>query len=794
MTVAALPARRGVAVGDGTAVAVLALVTVLAIAWAVVAGGWNEGMSISLAVGAVAVVEAALIAGSSAGRLAATLAAPVLGVLVIVPLTLSGMPHDGGPATLAHVAGRYAVALTTGLVSSQSWSFIVGICAGMWLLGFWTSWVAVRERLGVLAVLPGYFVLASNVINAPHPAQTAVPEALALGASIALLARCELAALEWRWSRQRVVALPGTRRRYTAVAVAATMGALVVGVTLPPLTNTDMSGRIFHFTINDLGTGGGGGTGTGGGGGGGGQAAGSIAFSPDTRPGGPLVDNPRPVLAFTADTSQTVYLRAVTDVIFDAGNWYPADATGTITAVPESGSTLTRDRTPADGGVSALATDVSVRIVLVAGGAESGGDRALFPGEPQSIDRAATAYGVSLPGRTLLTIDRVTVTGGYGGNGTLLTTGTVPSATEAALRTAGTGYPSWLTDSGYLDTHTAPQDRPQLDDIAALARKWVAGYTNAYDQARALEAHLRSSPFSYTLSPPPAPAGEWPIHYFLTTGHLGYCQYYASSMGLMLRLLGIPARLVSGYGNGTVDDSASTARSVLHRVTTSDAHVWVEAYFPGAGWVPFEPTPSSQYGVYDPIPRPGAAAASTPSPSAGAPTPTPSAGATPTATPDTGAAAGAPTGATIPPQLLEGAVGLTVATLLAVLLVSWVVRPRSLAALWRRVALFGRLLGVRRRHSETAIDYAGRVAAALPEDSISLTHRHGGGPTTGRRVRERTTESLTQIAALTGKADFSVTGLTRQESVRWRRAWSRVARAIPVLLWRRLLRGYRPAG
>ncbi len=62
---------------------------------------------------------------------------------------------------------RYAGALAGGLFQSDDWTFLVGLCGVMWLVGFWTGWVAIREHRGVLAVLPVYAVLAVNDLNAP---------------------------------------------------------------------------------------------------------------------------------------------------------------------------------------------------------------------------------------------------------------------------------------------------------------------------------------------------------------------------------------------------------------------------------------------------------------------------------------------------------------------------------------------------------------------------------------------------------------------------------------------------
>src|SRR5438046_1799785 len=99
-----------------------------------------------------------------------------------------------------------------------------------------------------------------------------------------------------------------------------------------------------------------------------------------------------------------------------------------------------------------------------------------------------------------------------------------------------------------------------------------------------------------TFSPKQPPPGTDTMYYFLHDSHQGYCQYFAMAMGEMLRSLGIPTRLVSGYGQGGYDD-------LTHRyiVRDEDAHVWVESYFPSYGWIPFEPTND---GFYKPISRP----------------------------------------------------------------------------------------------------------------------------------------------------------------------------------------------
>ena len=121
------------------------------------------------------------------------------------------------------------------------------------------------------------------------------------------------------------------------------------------------------------------------------------------------------------------------------------------------------------------------------------------------------------------------------------------------------------------------------DRVRALAIELTAPERTPYDRARAIESYLRT--FPYTLDVPRPPVGRDVVDYFLFDLKKGYCDYYASSMVVLARAAGIPARLVIGYANGTYN--LNSKRFV---VTEADAHSWVEVYFPGIGWVTFEPT------------------------------------------------------------------------------------------------------------------------------------------------------------------------------------------------------------
>jgi len=126
---------------------------------------------------------------------------------------------------------------------------------------------------------------------------------------------------------------------------------------------------------------------------------------------------------------------------------------------------------------------------------------------------------------------------------------------------------------------------PPLDiRIMKLADEITASASNNYDKAVALERYLRTH-YAYTLELPRTPHSD-PLAHFLFERKKGHCEYFASSMAVMLRAVHIPSRLVTGFRGGEFNDVTGQ-----YVVRASDAHSWVEVYFPGSGWVSFDPTP-----------------------------------------------------------------------------------------------------------------------------------------------------------------------------------------------------------
>jgi transglutaminase-like putative cysteine protease len=219
---------------------------------------------------------------------------------------------------------------------------------------------------------------------------------------------------------------------------------------------------------------------------------------------------------------------------------------------------------------------------------ERGQSALLTLGQPVRVDRDAVAQ-VGPDGGDVLGL-RAPDEGRVAAGTVYRVEGSVSVATVEDLRAAGDDYPRWTR--AYLGL---PDELPER--VRALAADVTVGQTNAYDRAAAIEAYLRGIPVDYDIEP--APVGRDPVDYFLFDLRRGYFDYHASAMAVMLRTLGIPARVAVGYAVGAQDRDPGGG----YRITEKRAFAWTEVFFPGYGWIEFNPTPSEP-----PVRRPSAAA------------------------------------------------------------------------------------------------------------------------------------------------------------------------------------------
>lgn len=169
------------------------------------------------------------------------------------------------------------------------------------------------------------------------------------------------------------------------------------------------------------------------------------------------------------------------------------------------------------------------------------------------------------------------------------------TVSERELRAAGTDYPDWVTQT-YLQVPADITPRTR-----ALAKRIAAGLTDPYDIAQAVTQYLREN-ITYSRVIPPLPTNQEPIDWFLFDLKEGFCNYYATAEVIILRSLGIPARLAVGYAQGDPVSPQATPGGPppslanlgpqIYQVREKDSHAWPQVYFPGLGWIEFEPTSS----------------------------------------------------------------------------------------------------------------------------------------------------------------------------------------------------------
>ena len=180
----------------------------------------------------------------------------------------------------------------------------------------------------------------------------------------------------------------------------------------------------------------------------------------------------------------------------------------------------------------------------------------------------------------------------------------VPDPTPATLTAARAAYPAEVAPYLEIDGRTFPTfEDPDRERIAqalfadpsyapfvrhrpmyAAARRIAGNARSPYAAVLALESWFRQrGGFRYDESPPRVESA--PLVAFVTRTKAGYCQHFAGAMAAMLRMLGVPARVAVGFTSGTQDEDGKWV------VTDHEAHAWVEVWFAGLGWIPFDPTP-----------------------------------------------------------------------------------------------------------------------------------------------------------------------------------------------------------
>jgi transglutaminase-like putative cysteine protease len=162
--------------------------------------------------------------------------------------------------------------------------------------------------------------------------------------------------------------------------------------------------------------------------------------------------------------------------------------------------------------------------------------------------------------------------------------------TQNLLKAAGSGYPLDVLQryTALPDGAVGPEAKKVLADV--LQRMTATGIPDdPFDLSVALVHELQSSRFQYSANVLDINCGQLSTSECFATYRRGYCEHYATLMTVLLRSHGIPARFVEGFLPGEIDK-----RTGIEKILNSNAHAWVEVYFPGHGWYMFDPTGNGQ--------------------------------------------------------------------------------------------------------------------------------------------------------------------------------------------------------
>ncbi len=585
----------------------------------------------------------------------------------------------------------------------------------MWVTGGWLAWCVLRWRRPMLGLVPGAAAFATTLLNLPRDQNGYVLAILVL--TLALLLWTNYIGAIANAMRAHVKLTGDARWDFWESGLVAMAALIVLAIMLPPLSTVDRTADMESSAFNNwaqllqtLSHPGQPGTA--------GVGSGTTGFSTDVLLSSSLKRNRDIVFQYTTTGAYSgpTYFRGVNETLLFAGVWRYPDPSPFKAPIQKS-------EVPLFGEDYAKLGVAGFNIRMIS--PPSGNSSILFyPGRLYKVNRDSLVTESIVPPPSapgiLMNVDRLDSVSPRTSRGGYVATVEYSTATDAELQSTGTSYPDWV--SAYTGIPSVGyRSAAVLDRIHKLALDVVsaAGATNPYDEASAIEAYLRGPLFTYTLDPPRPQAGVDPLAYFLFNSHQGYCEFFATAMGDMLRSLGIPTRLVNGFGPGTYETTINS-----YVVRSDDAHTWVEVYFPKYGWIEFEPTHDN---VYSTIPRGLSGGANACLHDLGCDTvggvgvggviPSPSAEARgfrdPGSTPSGGSGFQIPDAST-----LTKIAGLVLAVLLfAFAAAARYLRPRTVMGVWRRTLALARLAGADQRPGETPLELGRRLAWSFPEAS-----------------------------------------------------------------------------
>ncbi|BCL81451.1 transglutaminase [Ktedonobacteria bacterium brp13] len=492
------------------------------------------------------------------------------------------------------VAFRYLISAFVGDLSSQPlvasqivfFFYLSFLC---FFLGYFGSWLVYRAMLPWLVafVYSAIMLVDLNYVSVSMSYMD-LYVAIMLGALLLLIARVHLTTQIMRWVEDGLYVdhswLRKITKRCMQVACLIVVLALPLSLLLPALEQPN-SGKVFwarldttwgsllagHLTLNDLralamATGG---------------DASTNYFGENLQVSNSVNLPGGDVLSYSSSDDKSHYLESVSYDHFDGHTWTIA-APYAITAYKDN-QTLMPEQ-----GVQPSTQSIFTRVTLLS--TINGSRDFLFaPATPDQFNLPVNVMYANVGGdKDALSWSTPSA---LKTNSTYMVVSNLPTADTAALNTAplpANNEQYWSSDPqarlyDQVDMQTPSDLSP---DVSKTLKQWTQGSTSAYEALQRIETHLSdSASFTYSTNNSAIPANVDVVDWLLQT-HSGYCTYYATAMVVMARMLHIPTRMMSGFSTGAYDQ---TKKSWI--VQGSDAHSWVQAYFPGHGWINFDPTP-----------------------------------------------------------------------------------------------------------------------------------------------------------------------------------------------------------
>ncbi len=511
---------------------------------------------------------------SRLGGIASAALAALMGAVLVVGMVMHTMILT--LPTSAGLSGRWyelrlrllewGRALTGEGISADPLPFVVMLVSAVFLVGFISAWAVVRWRNPWAALIPGGFVLLTNISYLPG--QPSFSFVVFLVAAILLVARLTFLQSASVWRSQGVAPREGMSLEVLFVGAVVASGLIVAAWLIPTANNfgpaADLWGRAFSPVADRV------------------DVLGRLFIGVGSKKPLPVhaMDAVLPLQGRIGLDEAVLYEVVAPEGINLRGAVYD-EYTGTgwrvsrASAVPLVGTTVEAAQLGTPSSRAQVREAVRIDITVVDDSAP--GNVLLSAGDPIASDQDADLIVDNLGGPLQLRPDA-----GMSEGDTYSTVGTRSAAAEDTLTSAGRVYPADILER-YL---SLPGDVPPA--VGDLARSIAGNAANPYEAARLVESYLRQN-YTFTYDIPTPPAGRDAVAHFLFESKTGYFDIYASSMAVLLRELGIPTRVAVGFA---LDDSTYDPSTKAFSVTEEQAWTWPEVYFPGLGWVEFNPTPS----------------------------------------------------------------------------------------------------------------------------------------------------------------------------------------------------------